>query len=221
MKSVHPFEPFIPINANRLIIGTIPPPRFCKKPIELYGDDVNFYYGSKDNYFWPLVGEVFQEPFEFKNNDKSIEQRKKFLEKVNTGIIDIISSCIHSDNSATDDALRDIIQKDIRSILSEYKSIETLIYTSAFVKKQMNEQFKTYHTIDPSNSREQTIRFGGRLYHVRILLSPSPLGLMNLGENGAEKRKNQYREVLVDRKPRIARFTSDGSEITVVKKGDH
>jgi len=29
MYSKHPFEPFIPANATKLIIGTIPPYRFC------------------------------------------------------------------------------------------------------------------------------------------------------------------------------------------------
>ncbi len=220
MKSEHPFEPFIPSNANRLIIGTIPPPRFCKKPNELHADDVNFYYGSKDNCFWSLIEEAFQVPFEFKNNEKSIEQRKTFLDSLNTGITDLIASCIHSDNSAKDEDLEEIIQKDTKSLLSKYPSIDTLIYTSGFVKKLMNEQFKTYHSINPNNSKEQTIRIDGKLYNVKILLSPSPLGLLNLGENGAEKRKNQYRDFLAVNR-RISRFTSDGSEITIIKKGDN
>jgi len=221
MKSEHPFEPFIPTNAKTLIIGTIPPPRFCKMPNELYDDDVNFYYGSKDNYFWPLVGEIFQEQFEFKNNKSSINQRKTFLEKLNIGITDIINSCIHSDNSAKDDDLKEIVQKNIKSILSKYPSIETLIYTSGFVKKQMNRQFNTYHSINPNNSKEQSIKIDGKLYHVKILLSPSPLGLMNLGDGGAKKRKNQYREFLTEDKFRISRFTSDGSEITIIKTNDN
>ena len=53
----HPFPPFVPTNATKLIIGSIPPQRFCNQKengISLYPDDVNFYYGSRDNSFWFL-----------------------------------------------------------------------------------------------------------------------------------------------------------------------
>jgi len=53
MKETHPFEAFIPSGATKLIIGTIPPERFSQK--KLFCDDVNFYYGSRDNAFWELL----------------------------------------------------------------------------------------------------------------------------------------------------------------------
>ena len=59
MKSTHPYEPFIPLNAEKLIIGTIPPIRFCIKEREIFDDDVNFYYGSRDNAFWPIIENIF------------------------------------------------------------------------------------------------------------------------------------------------------------------
>lgn len=49
-KSTHPFAPEIPEGATKLIIGTMPPYRFCNTDEALYDDDVNFYYGSRDNY---------------------------------------------------------------------------------------------------------------------------------------------------------------------------
>ena len=42
----HPYEPFIPENATKLIVGTLPPPRFTTG--ELKEGDVNFCYGSRD-----------------------------------------------------------------------------------------------------------------------------------------------------------------------------
>ena len=47
--STHPYEPYIPDNATKLIIGSIPPQRFCIKHSIIDNDDVKFYYGSKDN----------------------------------------------------------------------------------------------------------------------------------------------------------------------------
>lgn len=94
----HPFKPFIPEGAKKLLIGTIPPQRFCKSPPELSSDDVNFYYGSKDNEFWPIIQEIFNETLNYENNISSIDQRKELLTKQNIGITDIVDQCTRVDN---------------------------------------------------------------------------------------------------------------------------
>ena len=43
-KHQHPYKPFIPEGTTKLIVGTLPPPRFSFG--ELKKDDVNFCYGS-------------------------------------------------------------------------------------------------------------------------------------------------------------------------------
>ena len=70
MLSIHPYEPYIPEGATRLIIGTMPNKRFCVRMPELdelpgtcklpnlQPEDVNFYYGSNDNSFWKLVSAI-------------------------------------------------------------------------------------------------------------------------------------------------------------------
>lgn len=196
MKSTHPFEPYIPADSEKLIIGTIPPPRFCKEPYQLYENDVNFYYGSRDNYFWGILEEVFERKLEYSNTEQAVQQRKDLLKKLKIGITDIVDSCIHSGDSAADSDLKDIEQKDIKSLLQKYPVIDSLIYTSEFVKKLVNEHFKTYHSIDPINRKKQSVKIDGKLYQVKILYSPSPSALRNLGKGGAEKRKEQYREFL-------------------------
>lgn len=197
--SKHPFAPLIPVGATKLIIGTIPPPRFCKEGYKLLEGDVNYYYGSRDNLFWPLLGEIFNTSFNYVNNGEAIAERKKILEKFNIGITDIIANCIHEKDSALDKNLKEIVLKDIDSLLINFPTIDTLIYTSEFVKKLINNHFKTYHSLDPLNSKHQNVKINGKLFTVYILYSPSPLALINMGENGAEKRKEQYRQVLTSR----------------------
>ena len=199
MKSTHPYPPFIPKGATKLIIGTIPPPRFCKEKIDLYDDDVNFYYGSRDNSFWSILEEIFEEKLIYKNISEAVEQRKTFLEKNRIGITDIVAECIHDNDSANDKDLKDIKRKDIGVLLTDNPEINTLIYTSEFVKKQINEHFNnTYHSIDQTNKKKQTVRINGKLYQVRILYSPSPLALINMGKDGTFKRKEQYKEFLTE-----------------------
>lgn len=196
MNSIHPYEPFVPPNAKRLIIGTIPPPRFCKPGYTLYEEDVNFYYGSKDNAFWKLLNEVFRTNVSFTNTLAAVEERKKFLTNSHIGITDIVQECIHRNDSAADEDLEIITHKDLAELLMKHPSIDTLIYTSEFVKKEINKIFKTYHTIYGENKKLQSVKINGRTYLVHILYSPSPNALRNMGENGVEKRKQQYREVL-------------------------
>lgn len=196
MKSTNPFKPYIPADSEKLIIGTIPPPRFCKEPYQLYEDDVNFYYGSRDNYFWCIFEEVFATKLEFGNSEQAVQQRKDLLKKLKIGITDIVDSCIHVGDSAADSVLKEIKHRDIKLLLQEHPSINTLIYTSEFVKKLMNEHLKTYHLIDQSNRKKQSLKIDSKLYQVKILYSPSPSALINLGKDGAKKRKEQYREFL-------------------------
>lgn len=195
MKDIHPFEPFLNNKTNKLIIGTIPPHRYCIQPQELHSSDVNFYYGSRDNYFWDIIGQIFNKQFENVNTKEAIEQRKGFLEEINTGITDIIDSCERENESASDNKLKNIKYKDLKTLLDKNKQIETLIYTSEFVKRCINEYFNTYHVINKNNNKKQILKIINRTFDVHILYSPSPQALRNMGKNGHENRLKQYIEV--------------------------
>ena len=54
----HPYPPFIPEEATRLIVGTLPPPRFSTKDLRF--DDVNFCYGSKDGMLWKILNCIYE-----------------------------------------------------------------------------------------------------------------------------------------------------------------
>lgn len=201
MRSKHPFDPFVPQGVTMLIIGSIPPPRFCSKHSKLSDADVNFYYGSRDNSFWKMLEEIFDEKLEYTNTESAVEQRKRLLEKIQIGITDIIEECIHKYESAEDKYLENIKHKDLKSLLAQNPQITTLIYTSEFVKSQVNKYLNNaYHSNNPHNNKIKTLKVDGKLYEVRILYSPSPQALINLGENGAAKRREQYKAFLTEDK---------------------
>ena len=51
-RSRHPYQPFVPENATKLIIGSIPPFRFCEASNrKLYSDDVDFTMGHMTTAF--------------------------------------------------------------------------------------------------------------------------------------------------------------------------
>lgn len=192
MFSKHPYEPFIPQNATKLIIGTMPPYRFCIKPQNLFDNDVNFYYGSKDNCFWKLLSEITGTKLTFKNSQEAINQRKTLLKNLNIGITDIVEKCIHKNEKSDDASLEEIINKPIRELLLQNPNIDTLIYTSAFVIKQINQiGDKSYHSWKISR-RVGTVIINNKKYNVIVLYSPSPMALRNVDANA---RLNQYKKV--------------------------
>lgn len=197
----HPFQACIPPNAKKLIIGSIPPQRFCiqkQEPNSLYPNDVNFYYGSRDNSFWDLVGEVFNISFEKENTQSAIDQREKFLRDNSIGITDVVGKCNRLNDSAEDKNLQIIEHKELEQLLKDNPQIDTLIYTSDFIKQQVNVICNTYHSGTDKSKKELTIKIGGQVYDVKILFSPSPNALRNMGKGGKERRRLQYHQFLND-----------------------
>ncbi len=192
MISKHPYYPFVPEEATKLIIGTIPPYRFCITPKELYDGDVDFYYGSKDNYFWDLLSELTGARLDKENTQTAIVQRKSLLENLHTGITDIIDQCTHIDGKSDDLSLNDIVLKPLNELLSNYPKIDTLIYTSKFIIKQINKIADvTYHTWKVPQ-KEGSIVINGKKYNVIVLYSPSPSACRRVSY---EKRLIQYIDV--------------------------
>ena len=201
-RSEHPYAPYIPKGATRLIVGTIPPYRFCVKPQVLLDGDVDFYYGSRDNCFWELICEVAKGKADLsnENTENAIEQRKALLGSLKTGITDIVRSCVHKDGKSDDNSLMDIEQKPLAELLKEHLDIDTLLYTSNFLVSQINKiADKSRHenwTRGP-RGKEGAVLIGGKKYGVVVLYSPSPLALRGLGKGGCEKRRVQYTRVFM------------------------
>jgi len=86
----HPYPPFIPETATKLIVGTLPPPRFTSG--ELKEGDVNFCYGSRDGQLWPILNALFSLDLKYETTVAAIKQRKDFLTNRGIGICDIVGS---------------------------------------------------------------------------------------------------------------------------------
>ncbi len=196
MYSIHPYEPFAPPGATKLIVGTMPPRRFCVEPKELLAGDVDFYYGSRDNCFWRLIGEASGETFDFENTERATMQRKAYLERHGFGITDAVEKCIHEGGRSGDDSLKEIEPRDMRRLLAENPGINTLIYTGGLVRDLMNRftADDRRHTAANGNKRERSVVIGGRAYRVILLYSPSPRALQGI-PGGSETRREQYKEV--------------------------
>ena len=192
MRSIHPYKPYIPTTATKLIIGSIAPYRFCNKKGILNKKDVRFYYGSYKNQFWHLLEEVTNKRLDYENTEDAVNQRKDLLRSYNIGITDVVKSCIHKDGKSDDKSLIDIEYRKIDKLLIKYKKIDTLICTSSFVVTKLNMFARKKYHASPNDKRMGTITINNKEYKVVVLYSPSPYALMGLGKDGILKRKQQY-----------------------------
>jgi len=123
----HPYEPFLFSEATKLIVGTLPPPRFTKG--ELKEDDVDFCYGSRNGQLWPILDRIFKLDLKFETTEFAAQQRKDFLLKHKIGVCDIVASAERQKIDASDLGMQNIKLRNIIGYLKEYKNVDTLLFT--------------------------------------------------------------------------------------------
>ncbi|MEX1382098.1 uracil-DNA glycosylase family protein [Lutibacter sp.] len=123
----HPFKPFIPENATKLIVGTLPPPRFSKGILKI--GDVDFCYGSIDGQLWKILDEIYNLNLKFETTEFAIQQRKDFLIANNIGICDIVESCFRKKIDASDLGMENIQLRDLIYYLQKFPKVDTLLLT--------------------------------------------------------------------------------------------
>jgi len=123
----HPYPPFIKDNTEKLIVGTLPPPRFSTG--ELLEQDVNFCYGSYYNSLWLFIDKIHNLNFRYDNSEEAIAQRKQFLIKNKIGVCDIVASCEREKLDASDLGMSNVKLRDIIGFLKQHSNIKTILFT--------------------------------------------------------------------------------------------
>ena len=123
----HPYAPFLFESATKLIVGTLPPPRFTTG--DLKDGDVDFCYGSRDGQLWPILDKIYDLNLKFETSDFAVAQRKAFLMQRKIGICDIVSSAQRDKIDASDLGMQNIKLRNILGFLQDYPNIDTLLFT--------------------------------------------------------------------------------------------
>ena len=176
---------YIPKGATKLVVGTMPPRRLCINKRE--SGDLDFFYGSRDNYFWKIVSYIDindNKPVTEKNKIENVKitsekMCKDILKKYNIGIIDIVLSCIHNindkgDSLASDDDLLDLKPIDLIEVLKNNKNINTIFCTSNFAKNLLGIYYAEHIKYNKKNKcGEIVFKEINKIYKLHILYSPT------------------------------------------------
>ena len=193
----HPHKPFLFKSANKMIIGTLPPPRFCTKNLKV--KDVNFPYGSCDGLLWPSLDRIFTLNLVYENTNKAIKQRKDFLHKHNIAICDIVESCSRNKIDASDLGMQNVVLRDILSYLKEYKNVDTLIFTGGnskngpeyFFRKILKEENIKFISINKEIPKMHSFNYDDRVIQCISLTSPSNAANRFIGSTSIYKENKK------------------------------
>ena len=122
----HPYAPYIPNGTEKLIVGTLPPPRFTTGV--LLPGDVNFCYGSRDGQLWQILEKIFDVSLVVQEMEAAIQQRKSLLEDNKIGICDMIERAYRDKIDASDIGIRDAELRPIISLLEEHTHINRILF---------------------------------------------------------------------------------------------
>ena len=181
----HPYPPFIPENATKLIVGTLPPPRFTTG--ELKEGDVDFCYGSRDGQLWPILDKIFGLDLKFETTAQAIAQREFFLKKRGIGICDMVASAKRGKVDASDIGMMEVELRDLVAILQQNQKIDTLLFTGGNSKNGPEYFFRRkvprIHTFQLPDS--------GRTVKTVSLIAPSGAANRAVGSLTAYKKMKE------------------------------
>lgn len=124
---IHPYAPFNLEDATKLIVGTLPPPRFTSGILK--PGDVHFSYGSIDGQLWPILDRIFDIGLVYEDTEKARQQRQDFLRSRRIGICDIVASAKRVKVDASDIGMAAVELRDLFTYLSNAPNVGTLLFT--------------------------------------------------------------------------------------------
>ena len=175
----HSYRPFIPKNATKLVVGTLPPPRFTQGL--LLERDVNFCYGSRNGQLWPILDLIFDLNLKYETTEIAIRQRKEFLIERQIGICDIVENCKREKIDASDLGMQQVQLRNLISYLKEHTAIDTLLFTGGnskngpeyFFRKHLKRYSIKFQIVSNEVPRIHQFNLNSRIIRTISLTAPS------------------------------------------------
>lgn len=136
-KRIVGLNPIVFEDSRILVLGSMPSVMSLKEQM---------YYANKNNRFWKILEEIYQE------NDKI-----KLLKVSHIALWDICHSCIRK--TSADSEIKDIEPNDIPKLLNTYKNIEKVICNGRTSYNTMKKYFPDIETVYCPSTSSANARF--------------------------------------------------------------
>ena len=154
----HPLEPFLPINAKLLMLGSFPPQ---KKRWSM-----EFFYPNLQNDMWRIFGIIFfQNKDHFLNPDKKVFDKERIIDLLNKkgiALYDTASAVRRLQDNASDKFLEVVEQTDISLLLKQIPMCKAIVTTGQKATDIIREQIKVKEpvvgTSEPFEFEDRTMR---------------------------------------------------------------
>lgn len=177
----HPLEPFLPLNAKLLMLGSFPPQ---KKRWSM-----DFFYPNLQNDMWRIFGVIFFGDKEhFLIPDRKVFDKERiieFLNKKGIALYDTASSIRRLQDNASDKFLEVVEPTDIRLLLKQLPACKAIVTTGQkatdTIRQQVEVKEPAVGTSEPFEFEDRPMR----LYRMPSSSRAYPLAL--------EKKAAAYR----------------------------
>ena len=158
----HPLHPFLPENAQLLMLGSFPPPkeRWC----------MEFFYPNPQNDMWRIMGQIFFGDKTYFEVQKVFNRDEiaSFCETKGIAIFDTAQAVIRLQGNAADEHLEIVEQTDIAALLQQIPLCHDICCTGGKAAQTLAE---TLHCVLPKVGESIETGFTGRT--IRFWRMPS------------------------------------------------
>ena len=182
----HPLKPFLPANAQLLMLGSFPPPkeRWC----------MDFFYPNPQNDMWRIMGHIFYgDKTHFEAPSTKVEKRVfnrdeivSFCRAKGIAIFDTAQAVIRLQGNAADEHLEIVEPTDIAALLQPIPLCHDICCTGGKAAQKLAE---TLHCVLPKVGEYIETSFAGRTIRFWRMPSSSRAYPLSLDKKAAAYRQ--------------------------------
>jgi G:T/U-mismatch repair DNA glycosylase len=176
----HPLRPFLPTNAELLMLGSFPPPkeRWC----------MEFFYPNPQNDMWRIMGQIFFGDKTYFEVQKvfNCDEIVSFCETKGIAIFDTAQAVIRLQGNAADEHLEIVEQTDIAALLQQIPLCHNICCTGGKAAQTLAE---TLHCVLPKVGESIETSFAGRTIRFWRMPSSSRAYPLSLDKKAAAYRR--------------------------------
>ena len=176
----HPLRPFLPPNAQLLMLGSFPPPkeRWC----------MEFFYPNPQNDMWRIMGQIFFGDKTYFEGQKVFNRDEivSFCETKGIAIFDTAQAVIRLQGNAADEHLEIVEPTDIAALLQQIPLCHDICCTGGKAAQTLAE---TLHCVLPKVGEFIETCFAGRTIRFWRMPSSSRAYPLSLDKKAAAYRR--------------------------------